>query len=71
MLRSMVRYLAFIGIILITIVSFFLGLFVDKLWFIAALIFGALVVVGISELMKTKHDIKRNLPVKGILRYFF
>ena len=71
MFRSILRYLAFIAIILVTIISFLLGVFVDKLWHISTLIFGALVIIGISDLVQTKHAIKRNYPVIGNLRYFF
>lgn len=71
MVRSITRYLVFIGVILVAVISLFLGVFVDALWFVAALIFAALVVLGISDLVQTRHAIKRNYPVIGNLRYFF
>ena len=71
MVQSITRYLVFIGIIFVTIISLFLGVFVDGLWFVATLIFAALVALGISDLVQTRHAIKRNYPVIGNLRYFF
>src|SRR5699024_11093299 len=37
----------------------------------AVLKFGALTALGISDLMQTKHAIKRNYPIIGNLRYLF
>src|SRR3546814_12743588 len=40
-------------------------------WFVVALLFGALTLLGIRDLVQTRHAIRRNYPVIGNLRYFF
>ena len=71
MLQSIVRYLVFCTVIVITIVSLFLGIFSNSWWFVATLIFGALTVLGVHDSIQSKHAIKRNYPVIGNLRYLF
>ena len=69
--QSIIRYLVFVGVVVVTVISLFLSVFVGGLWFVVVLIFGALTALGISDLMQTKHAIKRNYPIIGNLRYLF
>lgn len=71
MAKSIIRYLAFIGVILATILFLILGIFLSSGWFIVALVFASLTALGVSDLIQTRHAIKRNYPVIGNLRYFF
>ena len=49
--QSILRYLVFVGVVVVTVISLFLSVFVGGLWFVAVLIFGSLTALGISDLM--------------------
>ncbi len=68
---SITRYFAFYATILAMVAFIFLGLYANVWWFAAALMSASLTLLGISDLVQTRHAIKRNYPVIGNLRYFF
>ncbi|RTZ47618.1 FMN-binding glutamate synthase family protein [Candidimonas sp. SYP-B2681] len=65
------RYTAFYLIILATFVSALLALTLSDAWLIAAVVFGALTVLGFWDLRQTRHAVRRNYPVIGNLRFLF
>src|SRR3546814_1499920 len=64
-------YFAFFAVIIMTIAFLLLGMYTSAWWFVVALLFGALTLLGIRDLVQTRHAIRRNYPVIGNLRYFF
>ena len=69
--KLITRHFAFYAVILAAAVSVFLGMYNDAWWFAPAVIFGALSLVGVGDLVQTRQAIRRNYPVIGNLRYFF
>ncbi len=67
----MVRTIFFVSSILISALITGLGLYVSKSYFYWFILFGPLILVGIRDVIQTKHAIKRNFPVIGNLRYIF
>src|SRR5690606_9663479 len=65
------RYSAFFAIIIAFFVSVVLGLYDSAWWFVAALLFGALTLLRIADLLQPRQAIRRTYPVLGNLRYFF
>jgi glutamate synthase domain-containing protein 2 len=68
---SPLRYLTFIIVVFIFILSTALAILLHGSDWWLALISGALVIVGISDLMQTKRSILRNYPLLGHFRFFF
>lgn len=62
------RYLPFILAIIGTVVSLIMANF-NTLWLWLTLVCWLLSVVGMYDLMQTKHSIKRNYPIIGNLRF--
>ncbi|HET6603908.1 MAG TPA: FMN-binding glutamate synthase family protein [Xanthomonadaceae bacterium] len=64
------RYLAFVAVVLLTIACILLAALSPLFWWGAAA-FGLLTLVGIHDLLQSRHSINRNYPVMVHLRYFF
>jgi len=64
------RYYTFAGVVLLTLGS--LALVAVSPWFwLAALVFAGLSVLGVYDVVQSKHAILRNYPVLGHMRFFF
>ena len=63
------RYWTFALCVFLTLVSI-LAIPMDSIWAWSAAIFGALVVVGIADLLQEAQTLRRNYPVIAHLRYF-
>ena len=63
------RYWTFALSVFLTLVSI-LAIPMDSIWAWSAAIFGALVVVGIADLLQEAQTLRRNYPVIAHLRYF-
>lgn len=64
-----VRFLAFFLVILGTVVCLALGMTVSAVWYVAALVCLLLTLIGIHDLVQSRHSVKRNYPVIGNLRF--
>lgn len=64
-----VRFLAFFLAILGTVVCLVLGMTVAAAWYVAALVCLLLTLIGIHDLVQSRHSVKRNYPVIGNLRF--
>ena len=62
------QYSAFALCIIVFIGGVGLALFYPWLWFVPALA-GALVVLGVVDLIQPRHSIRRNYPVLGHVRW--
>ncbi len=62
-LRQFSRYAVFAGCVLVTLLSLLLGA-----WWLT-LLGGALTLLGIHDLLQTRHAVLRNYPVIGNIRY--
>ncbi|HEX7644410.1 MAG TPA: FMN-binding glutamate synthase family protein [Burkholderiaceae bacterium] len=67
---SPLRYLTFIVIAFVFVLSLALALLLHAGWWLV-LLSGGLTAVGVGDLMQTKRSILRNYPVLGHLRFFF
>lgn len=65
----MLRLLMVSGLAVITAVSVLLLVLTGPWWWIAVVIFGALLAVAIFDVVQKKHSILRNYPVLGHMRY--
>ncbi|MDU8945143.1 FMN-binding glutamate synthase family protein [Ovoidimarina sediminis] len=64
------RFLTFAGVAVLTVVS--LALLGVSTWFwLPALVFGGLTLVGVYDVTQRKHAILRNYPVLGHMRFIF
>lgn len=71
MYRLLTRYTAFYFVIATAIIFSLLALFESAVWWLLALPFIALCLLGVVDLSQTRHAIRRNYPVIGNLRFFF
>ncbi len=65
----MVRNIFLVSAILISGGICALGLKVHLYWFYLFILFGPLILIGLRDIMQSKHAIKKNFPVIGNLRY--
>lgn len=65
------RHSVFYAVIILTGLFIFLAVEFSPVWLAGALVFGALSVRGIIDLVQTRQAIRRNYPVIGNMRYFF
>ncbi|MCI4664724.1 MAG: FMN-binding glutamate synthase family protein [Neomegalonema sp.] len=68
------RYLAFTAAILLTAASVAGAVLAPQLWglfAILAAVFGVLALVGLHDIVQTRHSILRNYPIIGHLRFIF
>jgi glutamate synthase domain-containing protein 2 len=63
------RYWPFAACVLLAVVSL-LALAGSPIWLWPALVFGALTIVGIADLLQDQQTLRRNYPVIAHLRYF-
>lgn len=66
----MQRYSTFVATAALTILSV-LGLFFSGWFLVPLLVFGALFLVGIYDVLQSRHSILRNYPVIGHMRFLF
>lgn len=71
MYRLLTRYTTFYIVIIGAIVFSLLALISGVAWWVLALPFIALSLLGVIDLSQTKHAIRRNYPVIGNLRFLF
>ena len=67
----MVRTIFVVSSIIVTATIVGLGMYVSKNYFYWFILFGPIILLGIRDMIQTKHTIKRNFPVIGNLRYAF
>ena len=67
----MLRYLALILSIILTFVFIGFGLKLHPLFHALVLITGPLALLGIRDLLQTRHSILRNYPILAHIRYLF
>lgn len=65
------RYTTFYLVIAATVACLLLSMLVNGWWLVGAGIFGALSILGVTDLKQTRHAIRRNYPVLGNLRFLF
>ncbi len=65
------RYTAFYTVIALAVITIILALAVNATWWIPALVFLALSILGVHDSHQKRHAIKRNYPVIGNLRFMF
>lgn len=70
MISHLLRYSTFALCILLTLVSL-IGLFWSSAFWLPALGFGALAILGTRDVLQPRHAILRNYPVLGHVRFFF
>lgn len=71
MYRLLTRYTAFYIVITAAVIFSLLALLNSAAWWVLALPFIALCLLGVIDLSQTKHAIRRNYPVIGNLRFLF
>ena len=69
-LKSLEHFSFFALIVLLALVSMICLVFSAWFW-LPFILFGALAVIGIYDLMQTRHSILRNYPVIGHMRFLF
>ncbi|MBV8633213.1 MAG: FMN-binding glutamate synthase family protein, partial [Burkholderiaceae bacterium] len=67
---SPLRYLTFIIVVFVFVLSLALAFLLHAGWWLV-LLSGGLTAIGISDLAQTKRSILRNYPILGHLRFFF
>ena len=63
------RYFVMTGVVVLTLASVILATAVDVWFWVPAVIFGLLVLVGIHDLYQNKHSILRNYPISAHIRF--
>jgi glutamate synthase domain-containing protein 2 len=63
------RYTVFRLVLILTAISVALGLMVDQAWFIPLVVLVPLVLVGLTDLVQSRHSILRNYPLIGHIRF--
>jgi glutamate synthase domain-containing protein 2 len=63
------RFLLLIGTFVLTVVCVFLGMMLTPWWNAGAVPFGLLTLLGIYDLVQTKHSVTRNYPILAHLRF--
>ena len=65
------RYLGLIGALVGVVVSILLGATVAAPFYWALVVFGPLMLLGLYDLVQTRHSILRNYPILGHFRFLF
>ncbi|WP_296989685.1 glutamate synthase-related protein, partial [Thalassospira sp. UBA1131] len=63
------RYFVMTGVVVLALASVILATAVDVWFWVPAVIFGLLVLVGIHDLYQNKHSILRNYPISAHIRF--
>ena len=63
------RYFVIIGVALLTVISLISATEVNSWFWVPAIIFGALLLVGLRDLHQNKHSILRNYPISAHIRF--
>lgn len=69
-MNRMVRFLILTGLVVATIATVLAAVFGPWGWWILAVIFFLLLLVGIRDATQRRHSILRNFPVLGHARFF-
>ncbi len=64
------RYMALLTAAFVFLLSLWMGLKGEEGWWLAVPS-GALVLVGVADLLQTRHALRRNYPIMAHFRYFF